>query len=338
MKGLTTPGIEGDFTPLEALVALLAGTGLEPRDIGGKLVIQVVNARERDVVREEITVTASPNGTVEATRAPIPVLLMPQSIEVVPETVIRDQKALTLTEAVRNVSGVNTDFGFNGGTQPLLILRGFQTVSMSAQGSMSGSSGYYVDGTRVQGIPVNMANVQSVEVVKGPATVLFGRAEPGGLVNVVSREAQATPAFGFEQTTGSFGTSRSLLETTGALDSRKTLLGRVAVSYLDDGSNRDYVVDRLAAFGGSLAWLPREGTRLALTVDHSDQKYRNDYGVPPSAIVRPTFPSPGSSTTLRSSPVSRPTRCVSTSSSSSLPGGASEPARSRCRATRGKWT
>jgi iron complex outermembrane receptor protein len=280
VKGLTTPGIEGDFTPREALQALLAGTGLEPQAAGDGFVLRAVGSRERDVVREEITVTAPPAATVEATRVPIPVLLTPQSIEVVPEAVIRDQKALTLTEAVRNVSGVATDFGFNGGTQPLLILRGFQMTSMSAQGSMSGSSGYYVDGTRVQGVPVNMANVQSVEVVKGPATVLFGRAEPGGLVNVVSREAQATPAFGFEQTAGSFGTSRSLLEATGALNSCQTLLGRAAVSYLDEGSNRDYVVDRLAAFDGNLVWLPREGTRLAFTVDRSDQKYRNDYGIP----------------------------------------------------------
>ena len=54
-----------------------------------------------------------------------PVLLTPQSVETVPEAVLRDQIALTLSDATRNVAGVAQDFGFNGGTQPALILRGF---------------------------------------------------------------------------------------------------------------------------------------------------------------------------------------------------------------------
>jgi iron complex outermembrane receptor protein len=50
--------------------------------------------------------------------------------------VIEDQNALTLTEAVRNVAGVQYDFGFNGSMQPLLILRGFPSTSMTAMGPM----------------------------------------------------------------------------------------------------------------------------------------------------------------------------------------------------------
>ena len=52
---------------------------------------------------------------------------------------------------------------------------------------MTASATYYLDGAKVEGVPLNMADVQQVDVVKGPDSVLFGRAQPGGLVNVVTR-------------------------------------------------------------------------------------------------------------------------------------------------------
>lgn len=233
--------------------------------------------------RVEITGNAEsyqPPPTAAATKTDTPVLLTPQSLQVVPRAVLNEQKALTLTDAIRNVAGVSTDFGFNGSAQPLLILRGFQTSSMTASGNMSGMSSYYINGVKVTGVPLNMANVDAVEVVKGPASVLYGRSEPGGLVNVVPRALTATPRLGFEQTVGQYGLSRTVLEGGGALNGDKTLLGRASLSYDQNKSNRDFVQNRLAAFNGTLAWVPDADTRVALTVDHNAQKYRNDFGIP----------------------------------------------------------
>lgn len=215
-----------------------------------------------------------------ATRTDTPSLQTAQSIQVVPRAVIDDQNALTLTDAVRNVSGVQYDFGFNGSLQPLLILRGFPTTSMTAMSSMSGSSGYYLDGTKVMGVPINMANVQAIEVIKGPTSVLYGRAEPGGLVNVVTKPIAAVPEWGFEQTIGQRGLSRTLIEAAGALNTDATLRGRVAVSHYTTDSIRDFVEDRLSSFTGGLAWVPNARTSITATLDHSDNRYRTDYGIP----------------------------------------------------------
>lgn len=233
--------------------------------------------------RVEVTGVAQPyqpTKTSVGTKSDTPVLLTPQSIQVVPRAVLKDQSALTLTDAIRNVAGVGTDFGFNGSAQPLLILRGFQTQSMTASGTMSGASVYYINGVKVQGVPLNMANVDSVEVVKGPASVLYGRAEPGGLVNVVPRALSAAPHLGLEQTIGQYGQSRSVLEGGGALNADKTLLGRASISYDKGSEYRDFVVNRLGAFSGTLAWVPDADTRVSLSLDHNAQKYRNDFGVP----------------------------------------------------------
>jgi iron complex outermembrane recepter protein len=244
--------------------------------------------------RVEITGTAepyAPPATSTPTKTDQPVLLTPQSITVVPRAVLNEQKALTLTDAIRNVAGTGTDFGFNGSTQPLLILRGFPSVSMSANGSMSGSSTYFVDGVKLQGVPVNMADVQAVEVVKGPASVLYGRSEPGGLVNVVRRPLSATRSVGFEQTVGQHGLSRTIVEAGGALDGNNTVLGRASLSYLNNGSPRAFVEDKLGGFNGTLAWVPDADTRVTLSLAHIDQKYRTDFGVPADlARGRPIAP------------------------------------------------
>ena len=241
--------------------------------------------RDRDYVATE---------TSTASKTDLPILLTPQSIQVVPRAVIQDQKLLTLDGATRNVSGVTTDFSFNGSTQPLLILRGFTSVSMTAMGAMSGSSTYYLDGTKVQGVPANMANVQSVEVVKGPESVLYGRSEPGGLVNVVSRPLGPEPSFALEFTGSNYSTGRTLGELSGPLNQSRTLLGRVAGSWLQNRSNRDSVRDKVGAITGDIAWHPSAGTHLSLRLDYTDQEYRNDYGIPADLATRRPYDLPWS--------------------------------------------
>jgi iron complex outermembrane receptor protein len=232
------------------------------------------------VVGQPIEADYSAPASSTATRTATPSLQNPQSTQVVPRAVIEDQNALNLAEAVRNVSGVQFDFGFNGSAMPLLILRGFPSVSMTAQGAMSGSSTYYLDGTKVSGVPINMANVQSVEVVKGPASVLYGRAEPGGLVNVVTKPIGGMPEFSLEQTIGERSLSRSSIEVSSPLNEDRTWRGRAAASYYTSNSIRDFVKDRLGAFTGSLAWVPSADTAVTATVDYTDQRYRTDYGIP----------------------------------------------------------
>ncbi len=263
-----------EFAPIPFAAALLCAglTATLPAQGQAQTLPSVTVTGERDDYRAPDSSTA--------TRTDTPALQTPQSIQVVPQAVIQDQNALTLTEALRNVSGVQLDFGFNGAMQPLTILRGFPSVSMTAMGPMSGASTYYLDGSKVAGVPINMANVQSVEVVKGPSGVLYGRAEPGGLVNVVTKPITSVPSFSVEQTLGQRSLSRTGIEASGALNADRTLRGRVAASYYTADSIRDYVEDKLGAFSASLAWVPDARTSVTATVDTTRNRYRTDYGIP----------------------------------------------------------
>ena len=143
-----------------------------------------------------------------------------------------------------------------------------------------GSTTYYLDGARVRGLPVDIANAAAVEVVKGPDSVLFGRAEPGGLINIRSRPLTAKPSFDFEQTIAQYDLYRTSAHASGALDGDGKLLAGVSGSYLTSGSFRNFVKERLGSINASLAWQPSDGTRIAFTFDYIDQHYRNDYGIP----------------------------------------------------------
>ena len=263
-----------NFEPAERPVKIPLG------DTAPLRITLTVRAGHEQVTVTDRTASYGVSANSAALKTNTPLVLTPQSVQVVSRSVLEDQAAITLTDAVRNVAGVSSDFSFNGNAQPLLVLRGFPSASMTARGPMSGASTYYEDGTKLQGVPINIAAVQEVEVVKGPASVLYGRAEPGGLVNVVPRPLFLTPHYRLEEFATQFGANRSIVELDHPLNAGKTLFGRFAGSWLHDRSNRDFVRNILGAATGVAAWRPDARTELNLQFDYSNQAYRNDYGVP----------------------------------------------------------
>lgn len=184
----------------------------------------------------------TPSETNEtAMKTDTPVLLTPQSVQTVPTVVLLEQNALLLSDATRNVAGVAQDFGFNGDTQPALILRGFPNLSMTAGSSMTASATYYLDGAKVEGVPLNMADVQQVDVVKGPESVLYGRAQPGGIVNVVTRPIPQQFAVDLEETASQLGATRSTASVSGRLNKSGSLPLRASGTWFGDKTGRAFV-------------------------------------------------------------------------------------------------
>ena len=238
---------------------------------------QSITVTDRLERKDDYTPSATDQAT---TKTDSQVLLVPQSIETVPEAVLQDQNALTLSDAIRNVAGVAQDFGFNGGVQTALIFRGFTDLSMTARGSMTAAASYYQDGSRVEGVPLNMADVQQVDVVKGPDSVLFGRAQPGGLVNVVTRPILPQFAADLEETASQLGATRSTASVSGRLNKSGSLLLRTSGTWFADKTGRAFVRDRLGSGGLTLIWHPSPRTQLGLSLNYQHQAWRNDYGVP----------------------------------------------------------
>ncbi|MDD1976181.1 TonB-dependent receptor [Pseudomonas tussilaginis] len=116
-----------------------------------------------------------------ALRIDAPLRDIPQTVNVVPQSVIKDQGAQSMEDVLKNVPGIGLSNG--DGQRDQVTIRGF-----SAIGDM------YVDGLRDDALYYrDLSNVERVEVVKGPAAVLYGRGSSGGLINSVSKKPTFSP-------------------------------------------------------------------------------------------------------------------------------------------------
>jgi iron complex outermembrane recepter protein len=227
-------------------------------------------------IQESISVTASgayatPDAT-GATKTDMPIMLTPISVQVIPLQVQQDQQVVALDQAIQNIGGVipNND---SYGTNDSFSIRGFDAQDLT-----------YEDGLRLDqysnaGFPIDMANVEKVEVVKGPASVMYGQAEPGGAVNIVTKVPQDTPSYSVQQQFGSYSFYRTTLDATGQLFS-KFFAYRLPTDYENSGSFRDFVYTDWFSMFPSLAWRPNETTQVIATFHFATGTMILDNGIP----------------------------------------------------------
>ncbi|WP_417791378.1 TonB-dependent receptor [Stutzerimonas xanthomarina] len=134
--------------------------------------------------REEASYKPAESKT--ALKIDAPLRDVPQSINVVPQSVLRDQGADSLEDALKNVPGIGLSNG--DGQRDQVTIRGFNAIGDQ-----------YIDGIRDDALYYrDMSNIERVEVIKGPAAVLYGRGSSGGLINSVTKK----PTFAPEQEVG----------------------------------------------------------------------------------------------------------------------------------------
>jgi len=181
-----------------------------------------------------------------ATKTTTPILDTPRSVVVVPKEVLADNQVINTQEAVKFVSGVQTAGGLYDGYQ----LRGF------TNGGLSGNT--YRNNLKLTGLvqTEDMAFVDRVEVVKGPVAMLYGRIQPGGLVNFVTKKPLEQPLLEVQEQFGSWGLSRTTLDASGPIDKQKTLLYRAmgAFDHADSWVNFDHRDNGAASV--ALTWRP----------------------------------------------------------------------------------
>ncbi len=164
------------------------------------------------------------------TKTDTPVMETPFNVQTVTQQVLKDQQVTDLAHALQNVSGVTTTNGplANGSPYDNIVIRGFQANYIYRDG-------FRVDGGQGWG-GQQFANVQSVEVLKGAAAVLYGLSEPGGIVNIVTKQPLDQPYYAVNQQVGSLGFYRTTIDATGPITSDKAWLYRINMSYENNGA------------------------------------------------------------------------------------------------------
>lgn len=221
--------------------------------------------------RVEIVETAARPYNVQvsstATKTDTPILETPFSVQVVDEALILDQQAYRLEDVIRNVSGVSSQTMAFSSAYETLQSRGFSTQP-------------FRDGVRMMFVTVPLANAQQVEVLKGPAAVQYGRVEPGGMVNIVTKQPQAATSRTVEQQLGSYGFARSTADLTGAISTDKQWQYRLVAELLDKDAFIDHAFNKRVFIAPSLAWQVTPSTRINLSYERRDEKEAGGTGVP----------------------------------------------------------
>ena len=195
---------------------------------------------------------------------------VPQSINYVTKELILDQGAITVNDVVRNMSGVNPYSFYND-----FSIRGFRSLG-------NRNSGNLVNGMRTQTSlwrQSSLANIERVEVIKGPASALFGNAAPGGVINRVTKKPLDVARQSVTLTAGSFGTTRAYTDLTGPLNDKKTLLYRLNLGYENTDGFRDLQGLTSYIVAPSFTYRASEQTQLNIDMTYVNHQGKLDRGV-----------------------------------------------------------
>ncbi len=209
-----------------------------------------------------------------ATRTDTPLRDTPQSVQVVPREVLVDQQDIRLGDALQNVSSVQPG-GTIQGRSDTFIIRGFRTQTYAIDGVLLNQAGTFATVTR------DLADVERIEVLKGPASVLYGRGEPGGLINIVTRQPTLAPSGDINLQAGSFGFRRVQGSVSSAIEGVEGLAGRVSFAGQSDPTFRNFGNrDNSRTFvAPSFTWNPGPDTRVSFVGEFTRVDNQYDEGL-----------------------------------------------------------
>ncbi|HEY8214789.1 MAG TPA: TonB-dependent receptor plug domain-containing protein, partial [Methylocystis sp.] len=198
-----------------------------------------------------------------------PIMKTPVSVQVVTRQTMDDQQAISVRDAlITNVSGVTvTPNPFD-----VFKIRGFSSFGSTYK---NGLQEY-----RLRNL--DTANLQAIEVVKGPAAMLFGRMEPGGVINLAVKRPLEIPYYSVEQQIGSCSLTRTTLDATGPVTADKSVLYRFNGEFYRTNSFRDFVTDRNVFLAPTITLRPVEQFRMNIDFEYQNKTWVDDWAMHPA--------------------------------------------------------
>lgn len=265
------------FTALQAAAPQLQAAESKPQQLPKISVDAAENSLKTDVA-------SSPKYTQ-------PLLDTPQTIQVIPQAVIRDRAAATLRDVLRNSPGITFQAGEGGGGLP-----GDQNFSMRGT---SARNSLFIDGVRdVGAYSRDSFNLQQVEVIKGPTGTMAGRSATSGAINQVSKTPQLRDSQDYSLGYGSDDYKRVSSDINLGLGD--SMAFRVNAMYHDaEVSNRDVVENKRWGVAPSFALGLGTATRFTASALYVDEDNVPDYGLPWGQTSQSTAADPAHNGTFR---------------------------------------
>jgi len=296
----TTKQLSGRFTATQALEHLLAGSGyiyrftsthsvtlerillnqgderlrLAPTTVEG----QAVKVEETQVTaeRERVHGYVAEDATT-ATKTDTPLIETPQSISVITRAQMDVQNVQSVPQALRYTPGVVAEQrGINTDSLEYVYSRGFQIDE-------------YLDGLRLPNanagfniLSVDPYFLERIEVLRGPASVLYGQTSPGGLLNLVSKRPTSDPIHELVLQTGSHGRIQGAFDFGGPIDPNKRFLYRLTSLGFDTDTQVHHYEQQRLSIAPALTWQPTSNTTLTLLSNYQYDPQAGFYNLMPA--------------------------------------------------------
>ncbi len=280
VRGLRSPGVEGGGSLDDGLTALLDGSGLRAQKTPSGYVVMLVES-DASLQLAPITIKAT---AVQSAFAPVqgyfasnassasktdkPILETAQSVSVVTAEQIGDRKVNKVEDAVAYAAGVRVG---GSGLDPrfdTINVRGFETTQ----------SADFLDGLRQAGsgwlaLPsIEAYSLERIEVLKGPASVLYGQISPGGMVNRVSKRPSLSARNEVEIQAGSYDHRQGQFDVGGKLDEAGDVLFRAVGVYRDAQYSIEQMDNDTRLLAPSLSWQIDPDTSLTLLAQYQERQ------------------------------------------------------------------
>ena len=280
----------------QALDTLLAGSGLTYGMSDTMVTVQALPGAQGAIQLSPVSVQGQQPGGVQApygpgvgymatrsagaTKTDTPLIETPQAVSVVTRQQMTDQNVQSVAQALRYTSGaVAEQRGANTDSLEYVYSRGFQVEE-------------YLNGLRLPGAAYAGYNITSIdaylldriELVHGPAAVLYGQSSPGGILVLDSKRPTEDPIHEIMLQTGSYGRAQGAVDLSGKLTDDGSLLGRITANSFTTGTQTDHVNEKRIAIAPSITWKPDADTTVTLFAD---------YQWDPDAGLYNSVPAPG---------------------------------------------
>lgn len=192
---------------------------------------------------------------------------IPQSISVVTRDQMDAQQVQSVSEALRYTAGVQANTTAASQRFDNLSIRGFDVTS-------TGMLRDGLRGTTTQAWPKAEAyGLERIDVLKGPASVLFGQNAPGGVVNQISKRPLDQPFHEVQLQGGSFDRAQGQFDFSGPLDDQRQFLYRLVGLERSSGTQFDHIKDDKTFIAPSFTWRPNDDTSLTVLADYSEDEF-----------------------------------------------------------------
>lgn len=275
--------VRGNFTPAQAVAQAIGGTGISYRVGSSNSIVLVdhrsaspsgVAAADGSVILDEVDVQGGVGGveggvegyvahsTAVATKTDTPIIEIPQTISVVTREQLDDRDVQTLTEALAYTPGVEIGvFGFDPRFDSFYV-RGFDMTY----------TGIYRDGLRQPAGPFSIYKTEpygldSITVVKGPSSALYGLGSPGGLIDLTSKRPTSVPLREVQLQLGNYQRYQGQFDLGGPIDPAGVFSYRLTGLFRDSNTQLPGVKDNRNFIAPAFTWRPDAATSFTVLTE-----------------------------------------------------------------------